>query len=140
MTHGFVTLDTSYIKQHPKFTLDISMEPRLIRPHPYTNQPVVAVARGPIVYCVEDADHEWVTDHFKVHCLCLFPHHLWSLISHSCGTAHSSFSYVPFRILNPETNINFSLLTVRSLRHNHSSRNRHAYRHLPGLRRGSCWH
>jgi uncharacterized protein len=41
------------------------MHPRLITPHPFTNQPVAAVARGPIVYCVEDADNDWVTDHFK---------------------------------------------------------------------------
>ena len=41
------------------------MHPRLISPHPYTNQPIVALARGPIVYCVEDIDNAWVTDHFK---------------------------------------------------------------------------
>jgi uncharacterized protein len=41
------------------------MSPRLISPHPYTNQDTLALARGPIVYCVEDVDNTWVTDHFK---------------------------------------------------------------------------
>lgn len=39
--------------------------PRLIRPHPFTLQRVVALARGPLVYCLEDVDHSWVNDHFK---------------------------------------------------------------------------
>ncbi|KAK9489353.1 hypothetical protein V1508DRAFT_465003 [Lipomyces doorenjongii] len=30
-----------------------------------TRQNVVAVARGPIVYCLEDVDNPWVTDHFR---------------------------------------------------------------------------
>jgi DUF1680 family protein len=46
------------------------MKIRTVSPHPYTNQRVVALARGPIIYCVEDADHPWVHDHFKV---CLNP-------------------------------------------------------------------
>lgn len=66
LTKGFLTLDPEYIKQNSNFTLNIPMTPRLVRPHPYTNQPVVAVARGPVVYCVEDVDNEWVDDHFKV--------------------------------------------------------------------------
>jgi DUF1680 family protein len=41
------------------------MSPRYISPHPYTNQPVVALARGPLIYCVEDAENTWVNDHFK---------------------------------------------------------------------------
>lgn len=41
------------------------LEPRLLRPHPFTRQRIAVVARGPLVYCVEDADHPWVTDHFK---------------------------------------------------------------------------
>lgn len=45
------------------------MEPRLISPHPYTSQDIVALARGPIVYCVEDVDNPWVDDHFKSLCL-----------------------------------------------------------------------
>jgi hypothetical protein len=42
------------------------MLPRLIKPHPYTNQWVVSVARGPVIYSVEDVDHPWVKDYFKV--------------------------------------------------------------------------
>lgn len=43
----------------------MSVAPRLIRPHPFTLQRVVALARGPLVYCLEDVDHPWVNDHFK---------------------------------------------------------------------------
>jgi uncharacterized protein len=45
------------------------MKPRYISPHPYTNQDIIALARGPIVYCVEDVDNPWVNDHFKSLCL-----------------------------------------------------------------------
>lgn len=38
---------------------------RLVRPHPFTLQRVAALARGPLVYCLEDADHPWAEDHFK---------------------------------------------------------------------------
>lgn len=41
------------------------MKVRTISPHPYTNQDVVALARGPIIYCLEDSDNAWVQDHFK---------------------------------------------------------------------------
>lgn len=41
------------------------MRPRLISPHPFTNQESLTAARGPIVYCVEDMDNPWVKDHFK---------------------------------------------------------------------------
>lgn len=41
------------------------MTPRLLRPHPFTLQRIAVLARGPLVYCVEDVDHPWVTDHFK---------------------------------------------------------------------------
>lgn len=41
------------------------MVPRLLRPHPFTNQRIAVLARGPLIYCVEDVDHPWVTDHFK---------------------------------------------------------------------------
>lgn len=42
---------------------------RLLAPHPYTNQPIVAIARGPLIYCAEDVDNSWVDDHFKSICL-----------------------------------------------------------------------
>src|SRR4051794_1194696 len=41
-------------------------EAPVLTPHPFTNQDIVAVARGTIVYCVEDVDNPWVDDHFKV--------------------------------------------------------------------------
>ena len=66
MKTGYLSLPASYLKTYPKFRLSIPMTPRLIRPHPYTNQSILALARGPVVYCVEDADHAWVGDHFKV--------------------------------------------------------------------------
>jgi len=43
----------------------MSLKPRFVSPHPYTNQDVIALARGPLVYCVEDFDNPWVEDHFK---------------------------------------------------------------------------
>jgi DUF1680 family protein len=42
------------------------MQARIVRPHPLTMQRVAYVTRGPIVYCVEDIDHPWEGDHFKV--------------------------------------------------------------------------
>ncbi|KIW19857.1 hypothetical protein PV08_00432 [Exophiala spinifera] len=62
---GYLILSAHWVSQHPKFTLDIDISPRLVSPHPYTNQDTVAVARGPVVYVVEDVDNAWVTDHFK---------------------------------------------------------------------------
>lgn len=83
---GYLYLPGSYLKANPKFKLSIPLTPRLIRPHPYTNQSVVALARGPIVYCIEDTDHTWVEDHFKV-CYCLF----LAMIPHS--NHHSLWFY-----------------------------------------------
>lgn len=62
---GYITLPASYLSTNPKFRLSLPLKPRLIKPHPLTNQSIAAVARGPIVYCVEDADNDWVKDHFK---------------------------------------------------------------------------
>ncbi|KAK8213548.1 hypothetical protein M8818_002850 [Zalaria obscura] len=64
-TKGYLHLPASYLKQNPRFTLHLPMTPRLVSPHPYTNQDVVALARGPIIYCLEDIDNSWVDDHFK---------------------------------------------------------------------------
>jgi len=61
---GYLTIPSFWLKEHPKFSLSIPMKLRLLAPHPKTNQNVVALARGPIVYCVEDADNQWVDDHF----------------------------------------------------------------------------
>lgn len=53
------------MSENRSFTLTIDITPRFIEPHPFTNQGTVALARGPIVYCVEDVDNTWVTDHFQ---------------------------------------------------------------------------
>lgn len=37
----------------------------MLRPHPFTLQRIAVLARGPLVYCIEDSDHSWVEDHFK---------------------------------------------------------------------------
>lgn len=50
---------------HPVFNLTFDLKPRLIAPHPLSNQQTLTIARGPIVYCVEDVDNTWVTDHFR---------------------------------------------------------------------------
>ncbi|CRG92704.1 Glycosyltransferase-like protein LARGE2 [Talaromyces islandicus] len=63
---GYIILPPSYTSNTPEFTLDIQgFQPRLIQPHPYTNQQVGAIARGPIVYCAEDIDNPWEHNHFK---------------------------------------------------------------------------
>ncbi|QKX55142.1 uncharacterized protein TRUGW13939_02234 [Talaromyces rugulosus] len=63
---GYIILPPSYTSYTPEFTLDIQgFQPRLIQPHPYTNQQVGAIARGPIVYCAEDIDNPWEHNHFK---------------------------------------------------------------------------
>jgi uncharacterized protein len=63
---GYAYLPASYVQSTQKFRLDVDMQARQISPHPFTNLDIVALARGPIVYCVEDVDNPWVADHFKV--------------------------------------------------------------------------
>lgn len=59
-------LPPSYLEANKAFTLEIlNFGPRFIAPHPYTNQRTLTLARGPIIYCVEDADNDWETNHFK---------------------------------------------------------------------------
>lgn len=63
---GYITLSSSYLSSNPKFTLSISaFEPRWIEPHPYTSTSTVFVARGPVIYCAEDAQNPWETNHFR---------------------------------------------------------------------------
>ncbi|TPX12711.1 uncharacterized protein E0L32_000888 [Thyridium curvatum] len=63
---GYVILKPSYTEKHPLFTLEVGgFEPRFVAPHPYTNQNTISAARGPLIYCVEDCDNDWVQDHFK---------------------------------------------------------------------------
>ncbi|KAM0154522.1 hypothetical protein ACHAPG_006473 [Botrytis cinerea] len=65
VTKGYLTLSPDYLRTNPSFQLNITLKPRCISPHPYTNQNIVALARGPILYCAEDFDNPWVDDHFK---------------------------------------------------------------------------
>ncbi|KAI1061453.1 hypothetical protein LB506_011817 [Fusarium annulatum] len=63
---GYLTLDPAYTAAHPVFSLTIgNFTPRYITPHPYTNQHTLTLARGPLVYCIEDADNAWEDNHFK---------------------------------------------------------------------------
>lgn len=54
-----------WLKENPHFVLSIPLKPRFLSPHPFTNQNTVSLARGPLIYCVEDVDNLWVEDHFK---------------------------------------------------------------------------
>ncbi|KAJ9652012.1 hypothetical protein H2198_008754 [Neophaeococcomyces mojaviensis] len=68
LINGYLHLPASYLNNlpHSSFTLTLPLNPRLIQPHPYaTNSDTLTLARGPIIYCVEDVDNAWVTDHFK---------------------------------------------------------------------------
>ena len=60
-----MTLPADWLKQNATFELNIPLKPRFVSPHPYTNQDIIALARGPLIYCVEDIDNSWVDDHFK---------------------------------------------------------------------------
>lgn len=63
---GYLTLPPSYTSAHPSFTLTISgFAPRWLAPHPYTSTTSVFLARGPLVYCAEDAQNPWETNHFR---------------------------------------------------------------------------
>lgn len=72
---GYLHLPPAYLHKHQSFELDLPLRPRLIAPHPYaTCSDTLTLARGPIIYCVEDVDNPWVHDHFKSarinkHCL-----------------------------------------------------------------------
>ncbi|KAF2149127.1 glycoside hydrolase family 127 protein [Myriangium duriaei CBS 260.36] len=62
---GYLHLSPEWLSKNSTFRLRVPFSHRLLRPHPFSNQNVVALARGPIVYCVEDVDNQWVKDHFK---------------------------------------------------------------------------
>ena len=62
---GYLTLPADWLKHNTRFELNIPLKPRFVSPHPYTNQDIIALARGPLIYCVEDFDNAWVDDHFK---------------------------------------------------------------------------
>lgn len=62
---GYLTLSPEWLQSNPAFEFDIPLKPRYVSPHPFTNQDIIALARGPVVYCLEDIDNTWVNDHFK---------------------------------------------------------------------------
>lgn len=63
---GYLTLHPSYTNVYERFSIAIGgFEPRYISPHPYTTQHTLGIARGPIVYCMEDADNPWQHNHFR---------------------------------------------------------------------------
>ncbi|KAJ0119356.1 hypothetical protein J7T55_013595 [Diaporthe amygdali] len=66
LENGYLVLSSEYVAANPSFSLAVGgFEPRFIAPHPRTNQRTLTLARGPIVYCVEDVDNGWEEDHFK---------------------------------------------------------------------------
>src|SRR5947199_10028173 len=91
MQKGYLYLPSTWLAEHHEFQIRFPMMIRTLSPHPYTNQRIVALARGPMIYCVEDVDHPWVQDHFKV-CLTPRPTHsknrLGSYSSHLSTVRH----------------------------------------------------
>ncbi|KAL2017450.1 hypothetical protein VTK56DRAFT_2106 [Thermocarpiscus australiensis] len=64
--NSYLVLQPDYVAANPAFALVVhGFAPRYISPHPYTGQDTLTLARGPVVYCVEDADNPWETNHFK---------------------------------------------------------------------------
>lgn len=63
---GYLALSPAYVSSNPTFSIQIGgFKPRCLTPHPYTNQHTLTLARGPVVYCAEDADNAWEANHFK---------------------------------------------------------------------------
>ncbi|KAK4626203.1 Non-reducing end beta-L-arabinofuranosidase [Fulvia fulva] len=62
---GYLSLPADWLAEHKKFTLSIPFKARWVAPHPSTEQSTITLARGPVIYCVEDYDNNWVNDHFR---------------------------------------------------------------------------
>ncbi|KAI1808200.1 glycoside hydrolase family 127 protein [Daldinia bambusicola] len=63
---GYLVLPAAYTSANRAFSIQIDgFEPRFIAPHPYANQSTLTLARGPLIYCVEDVDNAWEQDHFR---------------------------------------------------------------------------
>ncbi|KAI0105162.1 glycoside hydrolase family 127 protein [Hypoxylon sp. NC0597] len=63
---GYLVLTPAYTSANRAFSIQIDgFKPRFISPHPYTNQNTLTLARGPLIYCVEDVDNAWEQDHFR---------------------------------------------------------------------------
>ena len=66
LKNGYLSIPSAWLASNKSFSLRIPMKPRWVAPPVETGQDIAALARGPMVYCVEDADNDWVQDHFKV--------------------------------------------------------------------------
>ncbi|KAI2624956.1 glycoside hydrolase family 127 protein [Hypoxylon sp. NC1633] len=63
---GYLVLPPAYTSANRAFSIQIDgFKPRFVSPHPYTNQNTLSLARGPLIYCVEDVDNPWEQDHFR---------------------------------------------------------------------------
>ncbi|KAI5853634.1 glycoside hydrolase family 127 protein [Durotheca rogersii] len=63
---GYLVLPPAYTSENKVFAIQIDgFKPRFVSPHSYTNQNTVTLARGPLIYCVEDVDNPWERDHFR---------------------------------------------------------------------------
>lgn len=61
---GYLQISEGYTAANRTFTLSLPIKPRIITSHPLAGS-TLSLARGPLVYCVEDVDNEWVKDHFN---------------------------------------------------------------------------
>jgi DUF1680 family protein len=67
MSRGYLTLPAGWVTNNQSFTLLLPLQPRwLTQGINATTSGLLTLARGPIMYCVEDVDNPWVDDHFKV--------------------------------------------------------------------------
>jgi hypothetical protein len=64
--NGYLSIPPTWLESHKTFSLTLPIKPRWVAPPIQTGQDIVALARGPVIYCVEDYDNDWVRDHFKV--------------------------------------------------------------------------
>lgn len=63
---GYLVLSPAYTRANPTFSVAFGgFAPRLVTPHPRCpGRPTLSLARGPVVYCVEDVDNpSWGQDH-----------------------------------------------------------------------------
>lgn len=65
--NGYLTLDRDW-KTGDTLVMDIPLEPRVIWPHPEIRQDAgrIALARGPLVYCLESADNSFSLNRVRV--------------------------------------------------------------------------
>ncbi|TQS33712.1 hypothetical protein Golomagni_05932 [Golovinomyces magnicellulatus] len=63
---GYAVLSPAYTNANNRFSVEVGgFEPRYIAPHPNAQQQVLGIARGPIIYCMEDHDNTWACSHFR---------------------------------------------------------------------------